>query len=385
MGVERTYLDYNATAPLLPEARDAMVAALDLVGNPSSVHRDGRSARALIDKARREVAELVGADPAHVTFTSGATEAAAHVLTPDFRMGRAQLAVSKLYVSAIEHPCVLEGGRFPKDDTVVLPVDGQGRLDVEGLEAALAGHDAARGLPMVAVMLANNESGVIQPVAEIVPLVRKAGGILVVDAVQAVSRMPVDLAALGADFLILSAHKIGGPKGVGALVSAGETMMPAPLIGGGGQEKGHRSGTENMSGIVGFGAAAHISLETRKAEADRLRVLRQRLEGGIRERVPDAVIVSDEAERLANTTFFAVPGLKSETMQIAFDLEGISVSAGSACSSGKVGESHVLKAMGLDAGQGAIRVSAGAATNEAEITRFLAALEKVTARRAAAA
>jgi cysteine desulfurase len=385
MGVERTYLDYNATAPLLPEARDAMVAALDLVGNPSSVHRDGRAARALIDKARGQVAALVGAEAAHVTFTSGATEAASHVLTPDFRMGRAALRIGKLYVSAVEHPCVLEGGRFAKDDMVVLPVDGQGRLDLKALDEALADHDAGFGLPMVAVMLANNESGVVQPIAEIAPLVQKVGGILVVDAVQAVSRMSVDMTALGADFLILSAHKIGGPKGVGALVSAGETMMPTPLIGGGGQEKGHRSGTENMSGIVGFGAAAHISLEAREAEAERLLVLRETLEEGIRRRAPDAVIVSEEAERLANTTFFAVPGLKAETMQIAFDLEGISLSAGSACSSGKVGESHVLKAMGLDAGEGAIRVSTGAGTDEAAIERFLGALEKVTARRAAAA
>lgn len=385
MGVHRTYLDYNATAPLLPDARDAVTAALDLVGNPSSVHRDGRAARALIDKARGRVAALVGAEAAHVTFTSGATEAASHVLTPDFRMGRAALRIGRLYVSAIEHPCVLEGGRFAKDDMVVLPVDGQGRLDLKALDEALAGHDARFGLPMIAVMLANNESGVVQPIAEIAPLVQKVGGILVVDAVQAVSRMSVDMTALGADFLILSAHKIGGPKGVGALVSAGETMMPTPLIGGGGQEKGHRSGTENMSGIVGFGAAAHISLEAREAEAERLLVLRETLEEGIRRRAPDAVIVSEEAERLANTTFFAVSGLKAETMQIAFDLEGISVSAGSACSSGKVGESHVLKAMGLDAGEGAIRVSTGAGTDEAAIERFLGALEKVTARRAAAA
>lgn len=385
MGVHRTYLDYNATAPLLPDARDAVTAALDLVGNPSSVHRDGRAARALIDNARGQVAALVGAEAAHVTFTSGATEAASHVLTPDFRMGRAALRTGRLYVSAIEHPCVLEGGRFAKDDMVALPVDGQGRLDLKALHDALAGHDAGFGLPMVAVMLANNESGVVQPIAEIAPLVQKVGGILVVDAVQAVSRMSVDMTALGADFLILSAHKIGGPKGVGALVSAGETMMPTPMIGGGGQEKGHRSGTENMSGIVGFGAAAHISLEAREAEAERLLVLRETLEEGIRRRAPDAVIVSEEAERLANTTFFAVPGLKAETMQIAFDLEGISLSAGSACSSGKVGESHVLKAMGLDAGEGAIRVSTGAGTDEAAIERFLGALEKVTARRAAAA
>lgn len=385
MGGERSYLDYNATAPLLPAARAAMFETLDLRGNPSSVHREGQAARSLVNKARRQVAALVGADPAHVTFTSGATEAACHVLTPHYRMGRAPMQVGHLYMSAIEHPCVLEGGRFGSDVVTRLPVDGAGRVDPAALEATLAKHDRESGVPMVAVMLANNECGVIEPVAAIAPLVKAAGGILVVDAVQAATRIPVDIEALGADFLILSAHKIGGPKGVGAVVSRGEIMMPAPLVTGGGQEKGHRSGTENLSGIVGFGAAAHIGLERLAENAPRLQALRDRLESGLLDQVPDATIVSIAADRLPNTSFFAIPGLKAETMQIAFDLEGVSLSAGSACSSGKVGESHVLKAMGLDAALGAIRVSIGPGTGEEDIERFLGALGRIAAKRQVAA
>jgi cysteine desulfurase len=385
MRQDRTYLDYNATAPLLPAARDAVLAALDLAGNPSSVHQDGRVARAMIERARRDVAALVGADAAHVTLTSGASEAASHVLTPEFRMGRAVLKASRLYVSAIEHPCVLSGGRFAPEDVCVVPVLGDGTVDLAALSGALASHDRIAGVPVVAVMLANNESGVVQPVGRVAEAVRAAGGILVVDAVQAAGRIPVDIAALGADFLILSSHKMGGPKGVGALVARGETMMPGALVTGGGQEKGHRSGTENLPGIAGFGAAAQVAATSLGHVAARTSALRDRLEAGIRRIVPDALIVSETAERLPNTSFFAVPGMKAETMQIGFDLEGISVSAGSACSSGKVGESHVLSAMGLDAPIGALRISLGAGTGEADIDRALSALERMASKRAMAA
>lgn len=385
MPKERSYLDWNATAPLLDGVQAAVVECLGLPGNPSSVHQDGRAARAKVNQARRQVAALVGADPAHVTFTSGATEAAAHVLTPRLRMGRAALPVSKLYVAATEHPCVLAGGRFASEQIEILPVDGRGVLDLDRLKSVLAAHNAGSGAAMVAVMLANNESGVIQPIPQIAALVREAGGILVADAVQAATRIPVDIEALGTDFLILSGHKMGAPKGVGALVSRGEMLMPEPLIPGGGQEKGHRSGTENLSGIVGFGAAAHIGLEALNETGERARRLQIMLEEGIRNRVPGAVIVGEDVDRLPNTTFFAVPGLKAETAQIAFDLEGISVSAGSACSSGKVGESHVLKAMGLDAANGAIRVSTGPATSDEDIARFLDGLESLVTRQGRAA
>ena len=382
---ERTYLDWNATAPLLPPAREAVIAALDLVGNPSSVHGEGRALRMLVEAARRDVAALVGSAPAHVVFTSGATEAANLVLTPDFRMGRTPLAVSRLYVSAIEHPAVREGGRFAAGNVETVPVTRDGVVDLAALEALLAGHDKAAGLPMVAVMLANNETGIVQPVKAAAEIVRRHGGLLVVDAVQAAGRMALDIEALDADFLILSSHKLGGPKGAGALVSRGEVLMPVPLVRGGGQEKGHRSGTENPAALAGFAAAARFAAEDLCGRNARITALRDRIEAGMRQVANDVIVHGAAVERLPNTTFFSLPGLKSETGQIAFDLEGIALSAGSACSSGKVGESHVLTAMGFDAGLGALRVSLGGTTDEADVERFLAAFGRVVARRRRAA
>ena len=376
----RAYMDWNATAPLLPEAREAFLRAGLMDGNPSSVHREGRAVRAEIEAARRKVAAAVGAKPAEIIFTSGATEAANLVLTPDFRMGRAPLGIGRLYVSAVEHKAVFEGGRFSRAAVSVLPVDGDGVIDLAGLEAALAAHDASAGLPMVALMLANNETGVIQPVAEAAKRVRAAGGILVVDAVQAFGRVPVDIAALDADFLILSSHKIGGPKGAGALVARGEAMMPVPLIHGGGQEKGHRSGTENAASIAGFGAAAESAGKDIAARATALAGLRDAIESRMRAVAGGIVIHGADVARLPNTIFFSLPGLKSETGQIAFDLEGIALSAGSACSSGKVGESHVLNAMGLDPRMGALRISIGTSTTEQDIERTIAAFARIAGR-----
>ncbi|SCX02370.1 cysteine desulfurase family protein [Agrobacterium rosae] len=377
----RTYLDWNATAPLLPAVRDAFVSALDLSGNPSSVHKEGRAIRAAVEAARRDVAALVKAQASHVIFTSGATEAANLVLSPSFKMGRSALSLSHLYVSAIEHPAIREGGRFDKADVSEIAVTADGVLDLSALEAALASHDATKGLPMVALMLVNNETGIVQPVAEAARLVHAAGGLLVVDVVQAVGRVAVDIEALGADFLIVSSHKIGGPKGMGALISRGEVMMPKPLIHGGGQEKGHRSGTENTSAIIGFGTAAVEALKNLDAEAQRLSALRATLENAMRATAPDVIIHGVDAARVCNTTFFTLPGLKSETGQIAFDIEGIALSAGAACSSGKVGESHVLTAMGHDPKLGALRISLGAATTEADIDKAIAAFAKIAGRR----
>ncbi|UHS56963.1 cysteine desulfurase family protein [Agrobacterium vaccinii] len=378
----RTYLDWNATAPLLPAVRDAFVAALDLSGNPSSVHKEGRAVRAAIESARRDVAALVGAQASHVIFTSGATEAANLVLSPAYKMGRSSLfSIGHLYVSAIEHPAIREGGRFDKADVSEIAVTADGVLDLAALEAALASRDSAKGLPMVALMLVNNETGIVQPVTEATRLVHAAGGLLVVDAVQAVGRIAVDIEALGADFLIVSSHKIGGPKGTGALISRGEVMMPKPLIHGGGQEKGHRSGTENTSAIIGFGAAAVEALKNLDAEAVRLNGLRATLEDAMRLAAPDVIIHGADAARVCNTTFFTLPGLKSETGQIAFDIEGIALSAGAACSSGKVGESHVLTAMGHDPKLGALRISLGAATTEVDIDKAIAAFAKIAGRR----
>lgn len=379
MAAERAYLDWNASAPLDEAARTAMVAALD-AANPSSVHQEGRAARRMVEEARRAVAALVDGKPEHVVFTSGATEAASTLLTPDWRMGRSTLRMGRLYVCEADHPCVLSGGRFPAEHVTRIGVSRDGTLDLAALETALAAHDKAEGLALVAVHAANNETGVIQPLEEIGRLVKAAGGVLVLDAVQAAGRIPLDIAAGYVDYLILSSHKIGGPKGAGAIVAAADLMMPAPLVTGGGQEKGHRAGTENLPAIVGFGAAARDAL----AGLDRIADVRQKrdaIESAIVELVPDAVFFGAGAPRLANTSFFAIPGMKAETAQIAFDLAGVALSAGSACSSGKVGPSHVLKAMGFDDDVGALRVSIGATTGEKEIALFRKALAGIAARR----
>ncbi|MFA7415694.1 MAG: cysteine desulfurase family protein [Rhizobium sp.] len=381
MAKKRIYLDWNATAPLLDEARDALVDALSLLGNPSSVHSEGRAARAMVEKARRQVAALVGAEPSHVTFTSCATEAANHVLTPDFRMGRAPLSVARLYVSAIEHPAIREGGRFDRERVTEIPVEASGVVDLKSLETLLASHPQDAGPPLIAIMLVNNETGIIQPVSEASAIVHAHGGLLVVDAVQAAGRIAIDMATLGADFLILSAHKIGGPKGAGALVSRGETLMPVPLIRGGGQEKGHRAGTENVAAIVGFGAAAHWMAEGLDERNAAIGALRDRLEGGMRASAPDVVIHGEAEKRVVNTCFFTLPELKAETGQIAFDLEGLALSAGAACSSGKVGQSHVLTAMGRDAKTGGLRISLGFSTTEDEIERAIEIFMRIAARR----
>lgn len=381
MAKDRIYLDWNATAPLLEGARQAMISALALTGNPSSVHAEGRAARAVIEAARRDVAALVGAAAANVVLTASATEAANLVLSPVFRMGKAPLKIGRLYVSAIEHPAVREGGRFASDQIAEIPATASGLIDLAALEALLEAHDGETGLPMVAVMAVNNETGIIQPVREAARLVHARGGLILVDGVQAAGRMALDVEDLGADFLILSAHKIGGPKGAGALIARGETLMPSPLVRGGGQEKGHRAGTENVAAIAGFGAAAawaRVGLDERNAA---IGALRDRLEAGMRNAAPDLVVHGADVARVANTSFFTLPGLKAETGQIAFDLEGVALSAGAACSSGKVGASHVLTAMGQDAKTGALRISLGAATTVEEIDRAVEIFTRIAARR----
>ncbi|MGE8103851.1 cysteine desulfurase family protein [Allorhizobium sp. NPDC080224] len=381
MAAARIYLDWNATAPLMDAARDAMVEALAMPGNPSSVHAEGRAARALIEKARREIASLVGAEASHVTLTASATEAANQVLSPIYRMGKSRVSLGRLYVSAIEHPAVRAGGRFAAHQITEIPVTRLGVLDLDALSALLAAHDPADGLPLVAVMLVNNETGIIQPIQEISAVVKKFGGLLVVDAVQAAGRIPLSICELGADFLILSAHKLGGPKGVGALVARGETLMPEPLVRGGGQEKGHRAGTENLAAVAGFGAAASRMSKDLVERNAAIAALRDRAEAGMLAAAPETVIYGRSEARVGNTSFFHLPGLKAETGQIAFDLEGVALSAGAACSSGKVGASHVLTAMGEDAATGALRLSIGPTTTETHIDRFVATFEKIAARR----
>jgi len=379
MAGPRAYLDWNASAPLCAAARAAMLEAMDLAANPSSVHSEGRRARQIIEASRRQVAALVGGTAEHVVFTSGATEAASTLLTPDWRMGHSSLRLGHLYVSEADHPCLLSGGRFAPAQVSRIGVDERGLLDLEALSTALMAHDRDTGLPLVAVHAVNNETGVIQPLAEIAAIVRQAGGVLVLDAVQAAGRIPLDLAGGLADYIILSSHKIGGPKGVGAIVAAADLMMPLPLVTGGGQEKGHRAGTENLAGIAGFGAAAAEALSALDRIAS-IEAMRNRVEEVVLRHCPDAVIYGRAAPRVANTSFFALPGIKAETAQISFDLAGVALSAGSACSSGKVGPSHVLKAMGFCEGAGALRVSIGSTTTDSDIALFEAALSSLLMR-----
>jgi cysteine desulfurase len=376
---KRLYLDYNASAPLLDEARNAVIEALGITGNPSSVHREGRAARALVESARRSVAALVNAKPEHVFFTSGATEAASTLLTPIYMMGRSPVRLSHLYVSATEHPCMLAGGQFAPDNITVLPVDENGILRLDALEQALKAHDKSAGLPLVAVQAANNETGVIQPIREIAALVKTAGGIFVVDAVQAAGRIKIDITEGCGDYLIISSHKIGGPKGVGAVIAISDLMMPKALVRGGGQEKGHRAGTEALPLIAGFGAAADVAATRLNGNGWSFEA-RDRLETGLMEIAPSATIHGKSVYRLPNTTFFSLDGQKAETVQIAFDLGGIALSAGSACSSGKVGPSHVLAAMGLEEGPGAIRVSLEPNAQIESVDQFLDVLRKIVAR-----
>jgi cysteine desulfurase len=372
--VARVYLDWNATTPLRNEARQAIAAALDLPGNASSVHAEGREARKLIEAARSAVAAAVGASARNVIFTSGGTEANALALAPGLKRDNGQ-AAERLLVSAIEHASVLSGGRF--SDIGRIAVMHNGVVDLDHLRQMLRD----KPLALVSIMLANNETGAIQPVAEAAGIVHDAGGVLHVDAVQAFGKIPFTINELGADLVTLSAHKIGGPKGVGALVLAEGLVGPEPLLRGGGQEKSRRAGTENVAGITSFGAAATAAMANLSAEKTRLETLRRRLESGLC-RIPGAILFSEAVQRLPNTVLFTVPGLKAETAVIGFDLAGVAVSSGSACSSGKVQPSHVLEAMGFDAdiAQGAVRLSMGWSTKDEDVDRCLEAWRTLSGR-----
>ncbi|MEX1061147.1 MAG: cysteine desulfurase family protein [Methyloceanibacter sp.] len=371
---QRSYLDYNATAPLRAEVREAFAAALSLYGNPSSVHAEGRAARAAIEAARAKVAGLVGARPEDVIFTSGGTEANALALAA--QSGGAW----HCYMSAVEHPSVLSGGRFYPETTTKSPVTPDGVVDLEILAKELEKHHVGGWRPFVSLMAANNETGAIQPVAETSKIVHSAGGLLHTDAVQAAGRVELEMAALGADMLSLSAHKIGGPKGVGALV-LGNGASVEPLIKGGAQERRKRAGTENVAGIVGFGIAAELAARD-LAKMGAIATLRDELEKGALTIAPNAVVLAARVKRLPNTTCIAVPGAKAETLVIGLDLAGVAVSSGSACSSGKVEASHVLSAMGVpeEIAHGAIRVSLGFATKRADIENFLKAFDELIKR-----
>ena len=371
--LNRIYLDWNATAPLRQQARAAMLAACESVGNPSSVHAEGRAARRLVEEARQQVAALFGASARNVVFTSGGTEANTLALTPAIDTEGDRSPRQRLLVSAVEHASVRSGGRFAADQVEEIPATPQGEVDLVALARrlqTLGGQGVSR--PLVSVQAANNETGVVQPVSEVARLVHEYSGLLHVDAVQAPGRIACDFKALGCDLLTLSGHKIGAPKGVGALILR-EALHVAPLITGGGQERGFRAGTENVAAIAGFGAAAAVVADEALAPAAQMRSLRDQLESGLRAIAPETVIFGSERDRLPNTTLFAVPSVKAETAIIRLDLDGIAVSSGSACSSGKVAPSHVLAAMGVapDLAGGAIRVSLGYSTTEMEIEMFL--------------
>jgi cysteine desulfurase len=352
--LDLAYLDHNATSPLRPAAFEAMVEALRAGGNPSSVHRVGRAARGRIDKARREVAALVGALPAEIVFTSGGTEANNLALVGAGRR--------RVLASAVEHDSVLNAAR----NLELVTVDGNGIVDLAVLQRLLAG---GREPALVSVMFANNETGVLQPIAEIVRIARAAGALIHCDAVQGAGKVPVDMYGLGVDYLSLSAHKLGGPAGVGALV----VRDGAPLVTdrrGGRQESGRRAGTENVAGIAGFGVAA---AEARGGLATA--ALRDRLEASLRAIAPEARVFGAGAPRLPNTVCISMPGVRAETQVMALDLAGVAVSAGAACSSGKVSRSAVLSAMGVDVAESetALRISFGWSTVSEDIERLIAA------------
>lgn len=360
--IRAVYLDYNSGAPVRPEVAAAMVEALAEPGNPSSVHGFGRAARAKVEAARRQLAGLVEADPAGIVFTSGGTEANALALRGSGR--------SRLLVSSIEHPSVLDSAA----DAERLPVTPDGIIDLAALDALLSANTRPA---LVSLMLANNETGIVQPVAEAARIIHARGAWLHCDVAQAMGRIKVSIGQLGADILTLSAHKMGGPAGVGALILAESGRILAPILLGGGQERRRRAGTENVAGIVGLGAAAQLAGDDLAGTDTTCGVLalRDRLESGARRLVPDAVVIGAGVPRLPNTSCLALPGVEGRTQVMALDLAGVAVSAGAACSSGKVAPSHVLAAMGLEERLkgSAIRVSLGWSSRSEDVDTFLAA------------
>ncbi|HTW35118.1 MAG TPA: cysteine desulfurase family protein [Rhizomicrobium sp.] len=373
------YLDHNATSPLRPEALAAVTRASAIGGNPSSVHAQGRAARAVVEDAREAVAKLAGARAQDVIFTSGGTEANALALYGAvYGALEAEARITRIFVSAIEHPAVLANAaaiaeRIAGVRTAEIPVTADGIVDVEALRVMLR---EGKGRTLVCVMAANNETGVIQPLDQIAKHVRDAGALLLVDAVQTAGKIPL---AFDADYLVISGHKIGALEGTGALIVK-EGAPLSPLVSGGGQERGKRGGTQNLAGIASFGAAAAVAAS--RADIPRQTGLRDRFESEIARRWPEAVVFGAKAPRLGNTSNFAIPGVTAETAMMALDLDGICVSSGAACSSGKVHASHVLKAMGLsdEIAGGALRASFGWNSESSDVDAVLASLDKLVSR-----
>lgn len=376
--MNRVYLDHNATSPLRPEARAAMLAALETLGNPSSIHAEGRAAKALLEEARATVAQAIGTAKRNIVFTSGATEAANLALTPTLLQGRDAAPLDILLVGAGEHPSVLQGHRFPSEAVEQVALTREGALSLDALDAALARHNGRR--VMLALQAVNNETGVIQPVAEAAERLHAAKGIVICDATQAIGRINTTFATTGADILFFSSHKLGGPMGVGALAFREEAFhIDAPLLRGGGQEFGRRAGTENVAGVAGFAAASKAATAHVALESGRLAALRDALERKVLKVAPDARFYGTGGLRDASTSAFAIPGLNARTMLMALDLEGVALSSGSACSSGKAMESHVLSAMGATEKQ-ALRASLGWSSTQEDVEVFGKVLARVVDR-----
>lgn len=374
------YLDHNATAPLHPAARDAMCAAFDLCGNASSVHAEGRAARATIDSARAEVAAFAGAAPKNVVFTSGGTEALNLVLTPHIETsGEKSRPFDRLLAGAGEHSAVLAGHRFAPMQLELVGLTPLGVLDLEALDAAVARASATGHRIMLAIQAANNETGVVQPVAAAAEIVHAAGGGLICDAVQAAGKIPCELGSLGADAIVFSAHKFGGPKGAGALCfGSGSYHIEDVLLRGGGQERGLRAGTENIAAIAGMAAGLAAAKARLGEQTTALSLWRDEMEAEIARALPGVVFFGAGAPRLPNTSCFGLSSIEAQVLLMALDMEGFAVSSGSACSSGKVQRSHVLSAMGVEPARamGAIRVSLGWNSRREDCVSFVQALVK---------
>ncbi len=365
MGATRAYLDHNATSPLRPEAREAMLAALDQGGNASSIHAEGRAARQVIEAAREQMAAALGCLPQMVTFTSGGTEAN--------NIAIKGAPVARIIVSAVEHPAVMAAAEATGKPVQVVPVHANGVIDLDALQAALTDGE---GRALISVMLANNETGVLQPITEVSRVAAGHDALIHCDAVQALGKMPVRFAMLGADLVSFAAHKLGGPQGVGALLVRDGLALEA-LTHGGGQELRRRPGTENMAGIAGFGAAVAAA-----QNESHIKDLRDAFEAELQGFAPKTVVFGSRAQRLPNTCCFAIPGITAELALMSLDLDGVAVSSGSACSSGKVTGSHVLKAMGADDDLAAcaMRVSLGWNTTQKDIEHAIDALRRIVDR-----
>ena len=376
----RIYLDHNATAPLRPEAKEAFLYALDRCGNASCPHFEGGKARGLLDRARQAVADLCQSQSQDIIFTSGATEANALALSPFLKLRRSDpRSFTRLLVLASEHPSVLFGHDFAHDAVTHLPVQPNGVIDQTQFAAILKEWNDQSNAPLVSIQAANSETGVMQDIPALAAMVHAVGGLLHVDAVQAAGRVPLDQCCAGADLLSLSAHKLGGPQGVGALVMlSGAVHFEKPLIRGGGQEQGRRSGTENVAAIHAFGAACEAARHALPTENLRLTQERDRLIDTLQRIDPQMVVFGLDAPRLPNTVYFAPSFVEAQTALMRFDLAGVALSSGSACSSGKVKESHVLQAMGVEPSlrKRAVRLSIGWSTTSEELDHFCSLYEQ---------